>query len=119
MEDKNKGIDAKRALSDVYSMFTNSGLIQDSETETGYAMTDEGEPLSFTVNDLLVKTDLNRFIPTVVQMIIREALEPNLLIIPNLFTQLNLPMAKQVQIGSIGAMYADEIAEGKYSVLSI
>jgi hypothetical protein len=45
-------------------------------------------------------------------MIVREALEPNLLLIPNLFTPLNIPNGRVIQIGAVGSMVAAEIPEG-------
>ena len=51
-------------------------------------------------------------IPVVVQTVVREALEPNLLIVPNCFQTVNIPQGRMVQIGALGAMVAAEIAEG-------
>lgn len=95
----------------IYEMFTNNGLVTDNETME-YVVDDDGEIDRWEINDLLSTTDLTRFIPDAVQYIIREAIEPNLLIIPNLFTQIDMPTARLVQIGSIGSMRAAEIPEG-------
>jgi len=50
-------------------------------------------------------------IPTTVQTIVREALEPALLIVPNMFQTINLTQGRHVQIGAVGAMVAREIPE--------
>jgi hypothetical protein len=103
-----------RAQAEVcYSIFTNAGMIADEESPTGWATLTDGEPARYTINDLISKTDLTRWIPTVIQYIVREALEPNLLLVPNLFTPLNLPGGRLVQIGAIGAMAAAMIPEGR------
>jgi hypothetical protein len=103
----------KQKQADCYSIFTNAGMVVDAESPTGYLMQDDGEPVNFTINDLLSKTDLTRFIPSTIQLIVREALEPNLLMVPNLFTQLNVPTGRVVQIGSVGAMAAAMIPEAR------
>jgi len=51
-------------------------------------------------------------IPIVVQKVVREALEPNLLIIPNCFQTVNIQSGRSVQIGAVGAMVAAMIPEG-------
>jgi hypothetical protein len=53
-------ITTDKELSSVYSMFTNSGLVLDYETG-GTLVDSDNDPLNFTVNDLIVKTDLTRF----------------------------------------------------------
>jgi hypothetical protein len=95
-----------RDFSGVYSMFSNNGYVEDEDTPTGWS--DE----RFEVNDLLLQPDLTRFIPVVIQTIVREALEPNLLIVPNCFQTINIPQGRMVQIGAIGAMHAAIIPEG-------
>jgi len=59
-DEKKDSIDTKAAQNDVYSMFTNAGMVYDSETQD-WAVTDDGEPARFEIKDLLVKTDLTRF----------------------------------------------------------
>lgn len=115
MNNKKETMDAEnRKAQTVFSMFSNTGLVVDYDS--GQVLTDDdGDTMSYRVNDLLVSTDLTRFIPSVVQTIVREALEPNLLIVPNLFTPLNIPNGRIVQIGAIGAMAAAEVPEtGEY-----
>lgn len=101
-----EGKDEVQKFSDVYMMFTNNGYIEDSDAVGGYSED------RFIINDLLLQTDLTRFIPVVVQTIVREALEPNLLIVPNCFQTINIPQGRMVQIGAVGAMVASVIPEG-------
>lgn len=89
----------KKAYSRVYDAFTNNGEIQ-------------GEDSVVTVSDLVTSPDVARFIPQVVEQVIREALEPNLIIVPNLFQEVRLERGSRVQIGAIGALTASEVAEG-------
>ena len=112
-------IDERKQLQDVHSMMTHSGLVEDAESPTGFLMMDDNasDYARFTIKDMITTTDLTRFIPTVIQMIVREAIEPNLLIVPNLFTSLNIPNGRTVQIGAVGAMTAAPIAEGELFAL--
>jgi hypothetical protein len=87
----------------VYNVFTNGGsinspLAEDSDT--------------FSIEDLVTSEDIAPFVPKVVKRIIVEAVQPNQLIIPNLFTQVNIPQGQMVEIGSIGAIAAGRIAQG-------
>jgi hypothetical protein len=90
----------------VYDVFTNSGwaLSQDDD--------DSGSPTRFDIQDLLQTSDATRFIPKVVQYIVREAIEPNLVVIPNLFQQIRMEAGRMIEVGAIGALYAAEIPEG-------
>lgn len=90
----------------VYSAFTNNGYVTDAESPTGFSLE------RVQINDLLTQPDLTRFIPVTVQTVVREALEPNLLILPNCFQTLNIPQGRVVQIGAVGAMVAAVIPEG-------
>lgn len=98
--------DEAQEFSKYYSAFTNSGYIRDEESVTGWS----DEPMQ--VEDLLTLPDATRFIPVVVQTIVREALEPNLLVVPNVFQTVNIPQGRMVQIGALGAMVAGIIPEG-------
>lgn len=89
----------QKAFGRVYDAFTNNGEIQ-------------GEDSTVTVSDLVTSPDVARFIPQVVEQVIREALEPNLIIVPNLFQEVRLERGSRVQIGAIGALSASEVAEG-------
>ncbi len=106
-----------QTFSKVYSMFTNCGYVPvDDGVDSIDGYTDD--PLE--INDLLTSPDLTRFIPVVIQTVVREALEPNLLIIPNCFQTVNIPQGRMVQIGALGAMTANVIPEGgRYSMPSL
>ena len=65
------------------------------------------------IQDLLTVPDATRFIPAVVQTVVREALEPNLLVVPNVFQEIQLAAGRMIQIGAVGAIYAADIAEGQ------
>ena len=110
--------DKAKHFTKVYSMFTNCGYVPVYDEDLGTVDGFSDEP--FEVNDLLTQPDLMRFIPTVVQTVVREALEPALLIVPNCFQTVNIPQGRMVQIGALGAMVASEIPEGGiYSVPSL
>ncbi len=87
----------RKAFERVYSAFTNNGHVEDSVLE---------------MKDLMTTPDVTRFIPDVVETIVREALEPNLMIIPNLFDEVRIERGQRIQIGAIGALTAAEVAEG-------
>ena len=105
--------DTIKTIADVYSCFTNNGYVEDSTTITGLSED------SMAIKDLMVLPDITRFIAVTVQTLVREALEPNLLIVPNCFQTLNLPQGRVVQIGAVGAMTAAIIPEGRISLPSI
>ena len=87
----------RRGFEKVYEAFTNNGRVQDQV---------------FTFNDLVTSPDVARFIPQVVENVVREALEPNLVIIPNLFEEVRIDRGSRIQIGAIGALSASEVPEG-------
>ena len=89
-------------LSNVYNAFTNRGLMQDVE----------GNSEVFELRDLITTQDLTRFIPQTIEIIIREAIEPNLFIIDKLYQEINIPRGSRVQIGAIGAMEAGRVGQG-------
>ena len=91
------------AISNLYDVFTNNGWCI-SETDK--------IPDRLNIEDTLMTPDATRFIPRVVQYIIREALEPNLLIVPNLFEEVRMEAGRMIEIGAIGAIHAAEIPEG-------
>jgi len=65
------------------------------------------------LKDTVFTKDLNRFIETTVTKVIREAIEPNLVIIPNLFQSVNYNgSSRSVEIGGIGAFHAATVPEG-------
>ena len=83
----------------VYNCFTHNGSYDVSK-----------KPL--TIHDLVTSEDIAPFVPKVVKKIIVEAIEPALLIVDNLFTQVNLPEGTMVEIGAIGAIVAGRIPQG-------
>ena len=87
----------RKSFEKVYTAFTNNGNV-------------EGEGIH--IKDLMATPDVVRFIPQVVEWIVREALEPNLLIVPTLFQEIKMERGTRVQIGAIGSLYASEVAEG-------
>jgi len=96
-------------------MFTNNGYIADSESPLGFRGDNNGIPQRMVMNDLLTLPDMTRFIPIVIQTVVREALEPNPLIVPNCFQTINAPTGRVVQIGAVGAMAAGIVPEtGEY-----
>ena len=90
----------KQKLDRVYTVFTQAGRYSDDVDER------------LTINDLVTTEDLAPFVPKVVKRILIEAIEPNLMIVPNLFTQLNLPEGQMVEIGAIGSITAGKVAQG-------
>lgn len=89
-------------LNNVYNAFTNRGMMQDSD----------GNTEMFELRDLITTQDLTRFIPQTIEIVIREAIEPNLFIVDKLFQQINIPRGSRVQIGAIGAMEAGRVGQG-------
>jgi len=87
-------------LGRVYDVFTNNGRFADDVDAR------------LTINDLVTTEDLAPFVPKVVKRIIIEAVEPNLLITPNLFTRLDLPEGQMVEIGAVGSIVAGKIPQG-------
>lgn len=86
----------------VSDAFQNNGLMEDKD----------GNITEFTLRDLVTTQDLTRFIPQSVEVVVREALEPNLFIIDRLFQKVNIPIGSSVQIGAIGAMEAGKVGQG-------
>jgi len=93
--------DDLQTLGQVMNAFTNNGVCER-----------EGEIGRIQVSDLISTPDATRFIPAVVQTVVREALEPNLLIVPSLFQEVQLAAGRSIEIGAVGAMIAADIAEG-------
>ncbi len=90
-------------ISKMYDVFTNNGWCMSEKDDV---------PSRLSIQDTLATPDATRFIPRVVQYIIREALEPNLLVVPNLFEEVRMEAGRMIEIGAIGAIHADEIPEG-------
>ena len=86
------------------------GMLADAMVSDGYV---EGGDTDLTVQDVLHTPDLSRFVPEAVSWIIREALEPELVITNTLFHKLRLKAGRSIEIGSIGAIEAAIIPEGQ------
>ena len=90
----------REQLERVYNVFTRNGYVAD----------DVDERLS--IKDVITTEDIAPFVPKVVRRIIVEALEPALLVVPNLFTKVNLPNGQMIEIGAIGAITAGKVPQG-------
>ena len=86
----------------VYHAFTNRGTMEDKD----------GNIEHFELRDLITTQDLTRFIPQTVEVVVREAIEPNLFIVDKLFQEINIPRGSRIQIGAIGAMEAGRVGQG-------
>ena len=63
--------------------------------------------------DMINTNDLTRFIGTSITKIVQEAIEPELMVIDNLFQEIRYEgPGRQIEIGSVGAFHAGEVAEG-------
>jgi len=93
--------DDQKRFASVYEAFTNNGIAMRE---------DKVERLE--LEDLLSTPDATRFIPKVVETVVREALEPNLLVVPSVFDEIRLEAGRSIQIGAVGALQAAEIPEG-------
>ena len=110
----------------IYDIFTNNGVVG-VETEDRDKLS-----LQFDFNDVfkidsVMKTegldefkdvffteDLTRFIGTTVTSIVQEAVEPELLVVPNLFKSIAYEgPGRTVEIGGVGALHAAEVPEGQ------
>jgi hypothetical protein len=65
---------------------------------------------SVSVKDVLTSTDATIFLPKVVSTMVKEAVEPNL-VITNLFQTIRLNSGRSIEFPAIGALEADEIGE--------
>jgi hypothetical protein len=110
----------------IYDILTNNGVVG-IETEQNDALS-----LQFDFNDVFsmdkvmknenindfkdafYTEDLTRFIGTAVTSLVQEAIEPDLLVVPNLFKQINYEgPGRTVEIGAVGAFHAAEVPEGQ------
>jgi len=66
-----------------------------------------------TMKDLVTTKHATRFVPKVVQTVVRDALEPSLLVVPNLFQPIRMKAGRTIEIGALGALTAGYIAEGQ------
>lgn len=96
-------LNRQQLMDKVYNVFTCSGH------PSGRVYDDQD---ILTINDLVTHEDIAPLVPRTVRRIIIEAIEPNQLVIPNLFTQVNIPEGQMVEIGAIGSIVAGKIAQG-------
>lgn len=97
--------DDRTKYKNVYDAFTNRGRL---------AKTD-GDWETFTLQDLVSREDLMRFVPQTVETVVREAIEPNLFVTDRLFQSINIEMGSRIQIGALGALEAGKVAQaGEY-----
>lgn len=118
-------IPVESALQDmVHSVFTHNGvvglpdddkhLVQLEFSDLFHMKEAASQIEDKDLRDTVTSFDLTRFIPTTVSRIVREAIEPELLIVPNLFQEIRYEGAsRQVEIGALGAFHAAEVAEGQ------
>jgi hypothetical protein len=110
----------------IYDIFTNNGVV-------GYENNDkDAMSLRFDFKDVFniekhmekegieefkdvfFTEDLTRFIGTTVTSLVQEAIEPDLLVVPNLFKQIAYEgPGRTVEIGAVGAFHAAEVPEGQ------
>ena len=67
---------------------------------------------SITMMDLFTTTTAARFVPKVIERVVRDAQEPKMIVVPNLFPKIRLKTGRMIEIGALGSMYAQEISEG-------
>jgi len=92
----------RNAFYNVYNAFTNRGLMKDDKGDADY----------FELRDLVTQQGLTRFIPQSIEVVVREALEPNLFIVDRLFQPVHIPRGTRIQIGAVGAMEAARVDQG-------
>lgn len=95
-------LDQTRLFDKVYNVFTCNGHPSGDIYDDG----------TLAIQDIVTHEDLQPLVPRVVRRIIVEAIQPEQLIIPNLFTRVNIPEGQMVEIGAIGSIVAGKIAQG-------
>lgn len=63
------------------------------------------------VKDLLVSSDASIFLPKVISQVVKEAVEP-VLVITNLFQTIRLSQGRSIEFPAVGALTAEDIPEG-------
>jgi hypothetical protein len=110
----------------IYDIFTNNGMVgveteDRDKLQLHFEFKDvfnidrqmQGEGID-DFKDAFFTEDLTRYIGTTVTRLVQEAIEPELLVIPNLFKQISYEgPGRSVEIGSVGAFHAAEIPEGQ------
>lgn len=79
-------------------------------------MTNGGQIDSFsnplTIQDVITNEDIAPFVPKVIRKIIIDAVEPQLLIVKNLFAEVSIPDGQMIEIGAISAINAGKVTQG-------
>ena len=91
---------------------TVKDMIYHALTHDGYVNEDMDDDARLTIQDLVTTSDVLPYITQSVRKIIMETVEPNLVIVPNCFTKVNIGQKDVVEIGAIGALHAGMIPEG-------
>lgn len=87
----------------------------DAFTSRGRMLDDSGDIQRFELKDLVTREDLMRFMPQVVETVVREAIEPNLFVVQRLFQQITIEQGTRIQIGALGALEAGRVGQaGEY-----
>jgi len=105
----------------LYDAFTNNGVVGLPTKDKHIVKMEFNDifdlPRAFKevdeLKDTVTTKDLTRFIETSVSRVIREALEPNLVVVPNLFQEVRYEgPGRSIEIGSVGAFHAATVPEG-------
>ena len=89
--------------------------LSDAFSNRGLMFKDNGDIEKFELKDLVTREDLMRFMPQVVETVVREAIEPNLFIVNKLFQQITIEQGSRIQIGALGALEAGRVGQaGEY-----
>lgn len=109
----------------IYDVFTNNGVVgfeteDRDKLELHFDFKDVFRIDNALANelpefkDVFYTEDLTRYIGTSITRVVEEALEPELLVVPNLFQQIKYEgPGRTVEIGSLGAIHAAEVPEGQ------
>jgi len=109
----------------IYDALTNNGIVGlptedkkvvrlgfDDLFDLGRAL-DKSKDVNLSAADMVSSKDLTRMIGTQITRLVQEAIEPDLLVIPNLFTEVSYSgPGRSIEIGGLGAFHAGEVAEG-------
>ena len=87
-----------KVMREVADAFMNNGYVSDTKR--------------VKVKDLLVSSDASIFIPKVISQVVKEAVEP-VLVITNLFQTIRLATGRSIEFPAVGALTAEDIPEGQ------
>lgn len=108
----------------IYDIFTNNGIVgvENEDRDRLNLQFDFKDVFSIDkafenelpeFKDVFYTEDLTRYIGTSITRVVEEALEPELLVTPNLFQNIQYEgPGRTVEIGSLGAIHAAEVPEG-------